>query len=77
MAGRRDRPTRDSVRLFTRLGQAISADIGLTERPVDGKPQLAVDLGLSALGEGDYIIEVQAGVGGTSDRQWVGFRVVR
>jgi len=66
-----------SVRLLTRLGQPISADIGLTERPIDGKPQLALDLGLSALGDGDYVIEVQAGVGRTSDRQWVGFSVVR
>jgi VWFA-related protein len=66
-----------SVRLLTKLAQPITADIGLTERTVDGKPQLAVDLGLAAFGEGEYILEVQATIGGTTDRQWLGFRVVR
>ena len=66
-----------SVRLLSRLGQPLTADIGLTERPVDGHAQVAVDLGLAALGEGDYVIEVQVASGPATDRQWLAFRVVR
>jgi VWFA-related protein len=66
-----------AVRLLSRLGQPLPADIGLTERTVDGQPQVAVDLGLAALGEGDYVIELQVAAGATTDRQWLAFRVVR
>jgi hypothetical protein len=38
---------------------------------------VAVDLSLAPLAEGDYLIELTAGAGGETERRLVAFRMVR
>ena len=66
-----------TARVLDRRGQPLPLGATVTEREVDGKPQLAVDVNLAPLSEGDYLIEVNAGAGATADQKIVAIRVVR
>jgi hypothetical protein len=66
-----------SVRLLSQNGQPLSSDIRVTEQATDGRRQIAVDVTLASLGEGEYVIELAAGGPDGGDAQWLAFRVVR
>jgi VWFA-related protein len=66
-----------TARVLDRRGQPLPLGATVTERDVDGKPQLAVDVNLAPLSEGDYLIEVTAGAGTITDQKIVAIRVVR
>lgn len=67
------------VRLLDRKGQPLPVTVPLTERPATetSGPMLAVDLNLAAFADGDYVFEVTAGNGATSDRSFLAFRIAR
>ena len=68
-----DRP---SVRLLTRIGQPLPSDTRVMEQTVDGKHHIALDLGLAALGEGEYVIEITVTGPDSNDQRLMAFRVV-
>jgi VWFA-related protein len=61
------------VRLLNRTGQPMS-DVAVTPAPTPGGPS-QVDLPLSGMAVGDYIVEITAGDEGEGARELVGFRV--
>jgi len=66
---------RREARLLGRNGQPIAVNITLTEREVDGRLMLGLDALLAPLAPGDYVIEVVATVGATTETRLVGIRV--
>ncbi len=66
---------RREARLLGRNGQPIAVIITLTEREVDGRPMLGLDALLAPLAPGDYVIEVTATIGTTTETRLVGIRV--
>ncbi|MEO7192087.1 MAG: VWA domain-containing protein [Vicinamibacterales bacterium] len=68
---------RRGARLLDRRGQALPIAAALTERDVDGQPQLAADIALAPLAEGDYVLELSVGSGDDAARTLLAFRVVR
>jgi VWFA-related protein len=66
-----------SARVLDRRGLPLPLAASLTEREVDGRAVVAVDVSLQALVEGDYIIEVTAGSGGQTERGMMPIRIVR
>jgi hypothetical protein len=62
-----------TVRLLNRTGQPMN-DVPLTAAPTPGGPW-QVDLPLSGLAVGDYIVEVVGGDGGDGARELIAFRV--
>jgi VWFA-related protein len=64
-------------RLLDRRGAPLAVGVSTTEMEREGQRVLAVDLGLSPLADGDYLIELVAAQGATSIRRLVAFRVTR
>jgi hypothetical protein len=70
-------PTAHAARLLDRKGQPLVADLPLATPPAD-RHVLALDLPMSSLPEGDFIIDLTVtGPGGLTERRVLGFRVVR
>jgi len=67
---------RREARLLGRNGEPVAITITLTEIERDGRQVLALDGLLAPLAPGDYVIEVTATAGGTSETRLVGIRVV-
>ncbi len=65
-----------SARLLGRTGQPIAIPVAVTEREVEGRRAVAVDLNLAPLSAGDYLIELTVGRGATTELRLVAFRVV-
>jgi VWFA-related protein len=66
-----------TARLLDRRGQPLPVPVHVTERPLDGHTVLAADLNLAPLAAGDYVIEVTAGSGSTTERRVVAVRVTQ
>jgi hypothetical protein len=64
---------RREVRLLDRSGKPLPVELPLSEDA--DKKQLVVDMSLSGLGRGDYLIELTAGAGQTTDRSLLAIRV--
>ena len=70
--------TARKARLLDRRGQPLGSEIPVTDRELaPGRPGLAVDLGISAIPEGDYAIELSGSAGSDTEVQIVAFRVGR
>jgi len=64
---------RRAARLLDRRGKPLPVELPLSE---DGaKKLLAVDMSLSGLGHGDYLIELTAGAGDVSERRLLAIRI--
>ncbi len=69
---------RREARLLDRRGEALSGTPAVSDIEAErGGPAVAVDLMLSPLAEGDYVLELTASRGGESERQLLAFRVTR
>jgi hypothetical protein len=68
---------RREARLLSREGQPLAVPVTVTERDVDGLPQVAADVNLAPLTDGDYVIELVVGSGAETQRALVAVRVVR
>jgi len=66
-----------AVRLLDQRGQPLAINVTATEREVAGKPVLAADLSLAPLSPSDYVLELTATAGGTTDTRYVAIRVIR
>ncbi|MEO7192102.1 MAG: VWA domain-containing protein [Vicinamibacterales bacterium] len=66
-----------SIRLLDRRGQALGQNATVSEGQSDGVLTLSADLNISALAEGEYVLELTAGDGTETDRKLLAFRVVR
>jgi hypothetical protein len=64
---------RREVRLLDRRGKPLPVDLPLSEDAQ--KKLLVVDMSLSGLGSGDYLIELTAGAGAVSERRLLAIRV--
>jgi len=73
----RQAPDRREARLLDRTGQPLSVAVTLAEGDTGANAMLAADLTLAPLAIGDYVVEVTAAAGATTDRQLVAFRVIR
>lgn len=70
-------PATSSVRLLDRRGQALGQPLPLATPPAD-RHVLVLDLPMSSLPEGDFLIDLTAtAASGASERRVLGFRVVR
>ena len=49
----------------------------VTERPSNGRTVVAATMNLAPLSEGDYVIELSVGSGGSSEQKRIAIRVVR
>ena len=75
-------PLRESApdragRLLNARGEALALPIVVTERADQAGLRLVVDLVLTPLSEGDYVVEIAAGPSDRRDIQYAAFRVVR
>jgi VWFA-related protein len=70
-------PSSHQARLLDRRGEPIAVGATTTELERDGQRIVAVEMGLAPLAEGDYLIELVAGLDSTSARRLVAFRVTR
>ncbi|MEO8482688.1 MAG: VWA domain-containing protein [Acidobacteriota bacterium] len=66
-----------TARVLDRNGQPLPLGAAVTERVVDDKRTVAVDVNLAPLAEGDYVIELTTQKGSESATSLVAFRVVR
>jgi hypothetical protein len=64
---------RREVRLLDRAGKALPVELPLTEDP--DKKQLVLDMSLSGIGRGDYLIELTAGAGPSTERLLLAMRI--
>lgn len=64
---------RREVRLLDRNGKPLPVDLPLSEDPA--KNALVVDMSLSGLPRGDYLIELTAGSGATIERRFLAIRI--
>jgi len=70
-------PVTKAAKLLDRKGQPLVADLPLAVPPPD-RHVLALDLPMSSLPEGDFLVDwTVAGANGVSERRVLGFRVVR
>ena len=70
-------PAARAARLLDRKGQPLVADLPLATPPPD-RHVLALDLPMSSLPEGDFLVDLTVtGADGKSERRVLGFRVVR
>jgi VWFA-related protein len=63
------------ARLLTKAGRVVPAGVTLTQREVGGRFVVMVDLNLAPFGQGDYVIELRARHGTTTEESFVAFRV--
>jgi hypothetical protein len=69
---------RREARLLDRQGGVLPGTPAVSDIQIEGAgPAVAVDLLLSSLAEGDYVLELTAHRGAESERQLVAFRVTR
>jgi VWFA-related protein len=64
---------RREVRLLDRTGKALPVDLPLAENPAT--KAVVVEMSLSGLGRGDYLIELTAGAGGITEKRLVAIRI--
>jgi VWFA-related protein len=64
---------RRDVRLLDRTGKPIPVELPLAEDPA--KKQLVLEMSLSGLGRGDYLIELSAGSGSITERPLLALRI--
>jgi VWFA-related protein len=64
---------RREVRLLDRTGKALPVELPLAEDPE--KKQLVLEMSLSGIGRGDYLIELTAGAGSTTERLLLAIRI--
>ena len=64
---------RREIRLLDRTGKPLPVDLPLSEDPV--KHALVLDMSLSGLPRGDYLIELTAGAGSTVDHRLLAIRI--
>lgn len=64
---------RREVRLLDRTGKALPVDLPLSEDPATHA--VVVEMSLSGLGRGDYLIELTAGAGGVVEKRLLAIRV--
>jgi hypothetical protein len=68
---------RREARLLSRDGQPLAVPVSVTERDVEGGPQVAIDVNLAPLSDGDYVIELTVGRGSDEQRALVAIRILR
>jgi hypothetical protein len=68
---------RRDARLLGKDGKPLALQVNVSERDVDGRPMLGLDLNLAPLTAGDYVIEVTAGAGEATDKKLLAIRIVR
>jgi hypothetical protein len=68
---------RREARVLGRNGSPLALPVTITERAVNGRPMVSIDLNLAPLTEADYIIELQVGQGSETERKLFAFRVIR
>ncbi|HEX6973297.1 MAG TPA: VWA domain-containing protein [Vicinamibacterales bacterium] len=68
---------RRDARLLGKDGKPLAIPVTVSERDVEGRPVLGLDLILAPLTAGDYVLEVTAGAGGAADTKLLAIRVVR
>ena len=68
---------RREARLLGKDGQPLALQVTVGEREVDGRIMLGADLSLAPLTAGDYVIEITARSGDTTDKKLLAIRVVR
>ena len=64
---------RREVRLLDRSGKSLPVELPLAEDPE--KKQLVLEMSLSGLGRGDYLIELTAGAGAATERGLLAIRI--
>ena len=64
---------RREVRLLDRSGKPLPVELPLSEDPA--KKALVLDMSLSGLPRGDYLIELTAGSGATVERRLLAIRI--
>jgi VWFA-related protein len=64
---------RREVRLLDKTGRALPVDLPLAEDPA--AHTVVVEMSLSGLGHGDYLVELTAGAGGVTDKRLLAVRV--
>ena len=64
---------RRDVRLLDRTGKPIPVDLPLSEDPA--RKQIVLDMSLSGLGRGDYLLELSAGAGAATERSLLAIRI--
>ncbi len=69
--------TSREAKLLDRRGEPLAVGVSATDGDRDGQRVIAVELGLAPLADGDYLVELVAGLGPTTVRRLVAFRVVR
>jgi VWFA-related protein len=65
------------ARLLDRQGEALPGTLVTSEVEASGGTAIAVDLTLSSLAAGDYVLELTAARGGESERKLLAFRLAR
>jgi VWFA-related protein len=64
-----------SARLLDRTGKPLPVPVTLATRETDGKPTLSGTINLAPLSIGDYLIELSAKAGDTTEQQIIAIRV--
>ena len=64
-----------SARVLNVRGEPLPIPVTVVERETDGRRVIAVDLRLTPLAPGDYVLEVTAESGGAAERRLFAFRV--
>jgi hypothetical protein len=64
---------RREVRLLDHAGKPLAVELPLSEDP--GKRVLVVEMSLSGLVRGDYVVELTAGSGSAVDRRLLAIRI--
>jgi hypothetical protein len=65
-----------AARLLDRQGEELPMPPAVSDLDIDGTPVVAVDLPLTALAAGEYVLELTATSGATSEQKLLAFRVV-
>jgi VWFA-related protein len=68
---------RRGARLLGRNGQPLAVPVTVTERRSHGRSVVAATLNLAPLSDGDYVIEMTAASGGSTETKWIAIRVAR
>jgi len=68
-------PDNRSARVLNLRGEPLPIPVTVVERETEGRRVLAVDLRLTPLAAGDYVLEVSAESGGAAERRLFAFRV--
>ena len=64
---------RREVRLLDRTGKPLPVELPLSEDPAT--KAVVVEMSLSGLGRGDYLIELTAGAAGVTEKRLVAIRI--